>query len=69
MTEYFIISDDPDIPIGNKNHFSEERLPKPSSSMDKQISRGITRRPINLQIIPYSDTETAIEKKDGLWFP
>ena len=57
------ISDDADIPIGNKHYFGEKGLVKTSPCLDDQISHRISSRPINLQIIPNSDTEIAVEKE------
>ena len=62
MPEHFSIPDDPYIPTCNKYHFSEEGFLKAPSSIDNQISHGVTGWPINLQIVPDSDTEVAIEE-------
>ena len=63
MPEDLSIPDDPDIPASNEHHFSEEGLPKTPASIKDQMSHGVTRRPINLQIVPNSDTKVAIEEQ------
>ena len=57
------IPDDPDIPAGNKHYFSEEGLIKTPPCLDDKIQHRVTSRPINLQIVPNSDTEIAVEKE------
>ena len=63
MPEDLSVPDDPDIPASNEHHFGEEGLPKTPASIKNQMSHGVTRRPINLQIVPNSDTEVAIEEQ------
>ena len=63
MPEDLSIPENPDIPASNKHHFSEEGLPKTPASIKNQMSHGVTRRPINLQIVPNSDTKVAIEEQ------
>ena len=69
MPEDLSIPDDPDIPASNEHHFSEEGLPKTPSSIKDQMSHGVTRRPINLQIVPNSDTKVAIKEQMIPCFP
>ena len=61
-SENFGISDDPDIPAGSEHHFSEEMLIKTSPCLNNQIRHGVTSRPINLQIIPNSNTEVVVKE-------
>ena len=63
ISENFGIPDDPNIPASNEHHFSEEGLPKTPASIKDQMSHGVTRRPINLQIVPNSDTKVAIKEQ------
>ena len=63
ISEYFGISDDPNIPASNENHFREKGLIKTSSSLSNQLHHGGASRPINLQIIPDPDTEIAVEEQ------
>ena len=69
MPEDLSIPDDPDIPASNEHHFSEEGLPKTPASIKNQMSHGVTRRPINLQIVPNSDTKVAIKEQMISCFP
>jgi len=62
-SEHFCIPDDPNIPAGNKHYFSEKGLIKTSPCLDDKVRHGGSRRPINLQIIPNSDTEIAVEEE------
>ena len=69
MPEDLSVPDDPDIPASNEHHFSEEGLPKTPASIKDQMSHGVTRRPINLQIVPNFDTKVAIEEQMIPCFP
>ena len=69
MPEDLSVPEDPDIPASNKHHFSEEGLPKTPTSINNQISHGVTRWPINLQVVPNSDTKIAIKEQMISCFP
>ena len=69
MPEYLSVPDDLDIPASNEHHFGEEGLPKTPASIKNQMSHGVTRRPINLQIVPNSDTKVAIKEQMIPCFP
>ena len=63
MPEDLSIPDDPYIPASNEHHFSEEGLPKTPASIKDQMSHGVTRRPINLQIFQILTLKLQLKNK------
>ena len=58
-----ISPDFPNIPPSNEDHFPKERFVEILSGMPSNFNHVITILPNNLQIIPHTNTEIALEKK------
>jgi hypothetical protein len=58
----FPIPEQPYIPTSQNNDFHEERLTKTSPGSVQHHLHVIISKPINLEIIPYSDTKAAFKK-------
>ena len=63
MSKSLIIPQFQNIPPCKENHFRKEWFIESPPSMQSNFHHVITILPINLQIIPHTDTEIAVEKK------
>lgn len=63
ISENFVISSVPNIPPCSKHHLSKEWLGKVFPGLDSNISHILSSMPVNLQIIPDSDTKITLKEK------
>ena len=69
MPKDLSIPNNPDIPASNKYHFSEEGFPEAPASISNHSRHEVPRGPINLQVVPNSDTKIAIKEQMISCFP